>query len=615
MPNFLVTSERAVEELCNRIERSKKYGADTESHGPQLDIPRRKKKERGEMLNMYRSTTTGASFCFEDDHAYYVPLAHNAGNCPPRLVSAIGRAMSSAEGWAWLHGAKHDLFAIDRAADLRRPGHVRCTLVGAWTTSIKSGNPKKPFPLKLIAKRHLGMDMATFEETTKGRQFNELLPKEAVEYPCDDARAAFRLSNLIEARLDKYNLWPTFNNQEMPMVDVAFEMEHAGFPLNREALADLAFDLASEDKRLENELLAMLPVNPRSPDQVGKMMYDVLGEWSVDLLKLTETGGKPLTKDALDLHTKRCKPGSLGRRYAETLLKYRAIHKNVSTYTFNFLRIADNYQDGYLHPNVLLHGTDTGRISMADPNLMNIPVRTELGRKIRECFMAPEGDLLVSADYSQIELRLLAHITQDPTLIKAFQDGVDIHQFTADLLGISRDAAKIVNFAYIYGAGKFRLAKQIGCTPDDAAGFMKRYRRKYEAVPAWREEFLDKVRKTGYVRTLGGNVHFFPDINLRGNDDETKKRRSAAERKAGNVPFQGGAANLVKRAMINVRRAVAEASLPIKIRNQVHDDIILTAPEALAQNAGALLTSTMERVAKLRVPLKADLKISKEWKK
>lgn len=606
-------------------------GFDTESSGPLL-ITGTSKGKKKRMINMHRSTTTGMSFAWYDDGptvaSCYVPIHHNEGNASTHVVSAVLDALMTRTGETWIHGLKHELHALRRLGEKRDNVRFRCSLLAAWLVGLVSDTEANPLGLKALAGTYLGMDMASFEETFGGRQVCEVPPEEVDAYACDDAIAALRLGEgKLRRSLDKYDQWPVFLDQELPFVRVLLDMEIRGMAFDSEGAVALGNQLQVRAWELEERWAKLIPgVSITSPKQLADFFYgptklvkdsgprskrlrlvqeDPKAFWSVEGLTPTEAGKAPTNADAIKVHALRAK--GFAKEAAELLLEHRAIDKLITTYCFGLPALAAQYPDGRLHPSILQHGTRTGRISMAAPNLMNVPARTELGRKVKALFLAAPGFKLLSADYSQIELRILAHLSKDPLLLDVYRRGGDIHQQTSDFVGCDRKGAKVVNFAKIYGAGNAKLALKIGCSERQAAQYMDTYLDKYARVLPFLEECDAKARRRGYAKTMGGRIRLVPDIRLNGDTESERMARARAQRKARNTPIQGSAGDIVKRAMIALHNQGC------RIVNQVHDEILLEEPEELAVERAAILTATMEGIVKLRVPLVAETRVLDQW--
>lgn len=434
---------------------------------------------------------------------------------------------------------------------------------------------------------------------------------------CEDADAgdfarcpAMAIHNLAVKQgmeLREKDLDGVFGDLEMPLAFVLRGMEQEGFMVDAEALRDMGVKFDAEIVRLSTEIFeeAGVQINLNSPKQLGELLFERLG---IPAPKKTSKGYST-TKEVLE---------GLAEDYpiCAKILEYRKYQKLRSTYIDSLIQLRD--ENGRVHTHFDQVGTATGRLSSSEPNLQNIPVRTELGREIRGAFIAKPGHVLVDADYSQIELRVLAHISGDTTMIDAFRADEDIHARTAaEVYGVPiaqvtsqmRSASKAVNFGIVYGISDFALAKNIGVTRTEAREFMNRYFERYPGVKAYMESSVQEGRARGYAMTLMGRRRYLPEL-LSSNFNV----RSFGERCAMNSPIQGTAADIIKLAMIRVAAELKARGLKTRLILQVHDELILEAPEAEAAEAAELLKRCMESVMRLEVPLKTDITTGGDWR-
>lgn len=398
-----------------------------------------------------------------------------------------------------------------------------------------------------------------------------------------------------------------YNDIEHPLADVLFDMEQTGFTIDKSELRSIGDELKKKMTDMEQViyLLAGHSFNILSPKQLGTVLFEELG---LPASKKTKTG---YSTDASVLE------GLIGQHdIIEAIIEYRATSKLYGTYIDGLIDKADN--SGRIHTTFYQTGAATGRLSSADPNLQNIPVRTEQGRIIRKAFIPLEEDhVLVAADYSQIELRVLAHMSNDVNFIKAFLDGADIHAYTASevfsvplemVTSEMRSNAKAVNFGIVYGISEFGLARNIKVTRKEAAGYIQRFFERYPDVKAFMDRCIADGKSQGYVETMFGRRRYIPEISS-GNYNT----RSFGERIAMNTPIQGTAADIIKLAMVNVSKALKESGLGAKLILQVHDELIIDSPKEHAQEVGRILQENMQKVVSLNVPLIAEVKIAKNW--
>jgi DNA polymerase I len=428
--------------------------------------------------------------------------------------------------------------------------------------------------------------------------------------PAEKASWLARLGPQLRAEVEKQGLAELYERIDLPLAPVLARMERAGVRIDPKALAAMSRALEEEIAAREKEIhkMAGAPFNIQSPPQLAEVLFDKLGLAAPR--KSAKTGARSTAADVLeDLAAKHPLPAKV--------LEFREAAKLKSTYVDALPRLI-SAADGRLHTRLSQTGTATGRLSSASPNLQNIPVRGESGRQIRAAFVAEKGHMLLSADYSQIELRLLAHFSEDPVLVEAFQRGQDIHARTAEeVFGVGplaqtaehRRSAKAVNFGIIYGLSAFGLARQLGIERGEAAKFIAAYFERYRGVKEYLDRHLEEVRKTGFTRTLFGRVRPVPEIQ-----SPQGAMRALGERIALNTPLQGTAADLIKLAMIGIDRQLAGSKLGARMILQVHDELLFEVPRAGLAELRALVKPAMEQVHPLRVPLVVDLKAGPNWR-
>jgi DNA polymerase-1 len=419
-----------------------------------------------------------------------------------------------------------------------------------------------------------------------------------------------RLGAQLRAEVEQQGLVEAYERIDLPLAPVLARMERAGVRIDPEALAAISRSLEGEIAAREKEIheMAGAPFNINSPPQLAEVLFEKLNLPAPR--KSAKTGARSTAADVLEeLAAKHPLP--------KKVLEYREASKLKSTYVDALPRLISPV-DGRLHTRLSQTGTATGRLSSSSPNLQNIPVRGEAGRQIRAAFVAEEGTLLLSADYSQIELRLLAHFSEDPVLVEAFQRGEDIHARTAqEVFGVGplaqtaehRRSAKAVNFGIIYGLSAFGLAQQLGIERGEAAKFIAAYFERYRGVKEYLDRHLAEVRKTGYTRTLFGRIRQIPEIQ-----SPQGAMRALGERIALNTPLQGTAADLIKLAMIDIDRKLAGSKLGARMTLQVHDELLFEVPRGGLAELRTLVQEAMERVHPLRVPLAVDLKAGPNWR-
>jgi DNA polymerase-1 len=428
------------------------------------------------------------------------------------------------------------------------------------------------------------------------------------DYSCADADMTFRLNDVLTKDLKQQDLWQLFEETEMPLMPVLLNMEQNGILIDTNILANMSRVLGEQIRVLEGEIcgLAGRTFNINSPAQLGMILADVM---HIDAVK-KKSGGYSTAADILE-----------GLRSDEApiigkVLEFRQLSKLKSTYV-DALPALVNPRTKRVHTSFNQTRTSTGRLSSSDPNLQNIPIRDEIGRKIREAFIAPAGSLLMGVDYSQIDLRALAHLSQDENLLKAFRNDEDIHTATAaQLYGVTpsevtpamRRLAKTVNFGVIYGMSGYGLEQATELSREDAGKFIKAYFEKYPGVKWYLELTKEQARKNGYVQTILGRKRVIQDINA-----SNRQVREAAERMAINMPVQGTSADIIKKAMINLHREMLQRRLQSKMLLQVHDELVFEVPENEMAEMRVLVPEMMVNAIKLSIPLKVDTKTGKNW--
>jgi len=470
---------------------------------------------------------------------------------------------------------------------------------------------EKSLGLKALAFNKLGVEIATPAGLTgTGKKQSSLSLAEVnrvADYACASVDIVWSLKESLETELRKQGLWQLFTEVEMALIPVLVAMESNGIVLDTDLLREMSLELGQQLLKLEKEIYGSVghQFNINSPQQLGKVLF---GELKLPQSRKTKTG----------YSTEASVMEALRDTYPviELILKYRQLSKLKSTYV-DALPALINHKTGRVHTNFNQTGTATGRLSSSDPNLQNIPVRTEMGNKIRKAIIAPPGTYLLSADYSQIDLRALAHLSQDPGLIAAFAHDEDIHALTASkLFGIPGDEvtpdmrrnAKTVNFGVVYGMSDYGLEQATNLSREEASQFIALYFEKYPRVKEYLEATKEQARKLGYVQTVLGRRRFLPEIN-----SYNRMVREAAERMAINAPVQGSSADVIKIAMINLHREMERRHLKSKMLLQIHDELLFEVPEAEVEEMKSLVAELMPHAFELCVPVKIDIKLGKNW--
>jgi DNA polymerase-1 len=585
-------------------------------------------------LDAMRAQLVGVSLSIEPGEACYIPLGHVApgtavgGDGPPALdlsgdkrppqiplKDAIRRLKPLLEDPAVLkvgHNIKYDGLIF------RRYGIAVAPIDDTMLISFVLDAGKNNHGMDELSDRHLAHKTISYDDVTgtgKNRiNFAEVALDKATAYAAEDAEVTLRLHRTLKPRLIPEHLLTVYETIERPLIPVIAEMEAAGIKIDPQFLAQLSREFAGKMGDLEKEIhgLARRDFNVGSPKQLGEILFD---ELKLPGGRKGKTGAYSTDSDVLESLTEEHPlPGKI--------LEWRQLSKLKSTYT-DALGQSINPETGRVHTSFAMAAAATGRLSSTDPNLQNIPIRTDEGRRIREAFVAEPGHKLLSVDYSQIELRLVAEIAGIPVLEKAFQDGIDIHALTAsEVFGVplekmdptTRRKAKAINFGIIYGISGFGLAKQIGVPQKEAADYIRAYFDRYPGIKAYMDRTKETAKKQGYVTTLYGRR-----CHVRGINEKNPAMRGFAERQAINAPIQGSAADIIKRAMIRVPPALANAGLKAKMLLQVHDELLFEVPEKEVEATSAAVREVMEAAAgpalTLRVPLVAEAGVGDNWAK
>jgi len=563
-------------------------------------------------LDPLKAELVGLSFAIEAGAAAYLPLAHRYAGAPQQLE----RAAVLARMKPWLEdarrpklgqNAKYDMHVLANQ-DIRLAGVAHDTLLQSYVLESH-----RPHDMDSLAERHLGLKTITYDEVTgKGAGrigFEQVTVERATEYSAEDADVTLRLHQALYPQVQaEEKLERIYREVELPLLSVLFTMERHGVLLDTGLLRDLSREFGEKMAEIEAKAHAQAgqPFNINSPRQIQEILFDRQG---LKPVKKTPSGQPSTDEESLE-------ELALDHPLPRLILDYRTLAKLKSTYT-DKLPESIHPQTGRVHTNYGQAVAVTGRLASNDPNLQNIPIRTAEGRRIREAFIAPPGSRIVSADYSQIELRIMAHISQDASLLAAFAAGEDVHTATAaEIFGLSPKAvgaeqrryAKVINFGLIYGMSAFGLARQLGLERAAAQQYMDRYFARYPGVADYMKRTRETARETGFVETVFGRRLWLPEIKS-GNP----ARRQGAERAAINAPMQGTAADLIKMAMIAVDRWLADQQLNSRLILQVHDELVLEVPDGELERVKRELPALMSGVAKLAVPLAVDVGAGPNW--
>ena len=552
-------------------------------------------------LNVFEAKIVGISFSFAPGEAYYVPFgAVGTGLVPVRdLGQPQGLSLHSIFASNKLkigHNIKYDIEVLKNNGIEVAPPHFD-TMVAAYLLDPISGG----YGLKKTGAHYLGRhEMLKLNEIMEEEGCFADIPLDvATEYACSDAEVTYSLYKIFKDNLKEEGLSELFHKVEMPLLPILIDMEMTGVYVDCSKLNDLAKTLKAQMIDLERHIFAIAgeTFNLNSPKQLGYILFEKL---KLPILKRTKTG--PSTDSSV--------LEELSEEYeiAEKLASYRQLSKLMSTY-IEVLPTLINLKTGRIHANFNQTITSTGRLSSSNPNMQNIPIRGELGKLIRSAFISQKpGYVVLAADYSQIELRILAHLSDDKKMKEAFEKDEDIHQAVADKLGISRSAAKTVNFGVIYGLSDFGLAKQLKIKKTEAAKFIDSYFEKYSGVKTFIDKTIKEAKENGYVTTLLGRKRPLPDIN-----SPNYGLRSFAERTAINTPVQGTAADMIKLAMINLQRELQMTNVKCQMILQVHDELVFEVAEKEVENIKRVVKEGMEKALTLSIPVKITIGTGPSW--
>ena len=565
-------------------------------------------------LDAMNASLVGISIAFQAGEAVYIPVGHSLTAAPEQLdlQDVLGRLKPHLENPALKkigQNLKYDQHVFANYG-IALNGIAGDAMLASYIIESHLGHG-----LDELSERWLGLKTITYESLCgKGAKqigFADVAIEQATEYAAQDADFALRLEAHLRAQMDAKQL-EMYEKMELPVAQVLFEMERNGVQIDRAELARQSEELGAELMKLEQEAYAAAgqPFNLNSPKQLQEILFDKMGIPTKGLKK-TAKGGISTNEAVLE---------QLAPDYPlpKIILQNRSLAKLKSTYTDKLPEMISP-KDGRVHTTYAQAVAITGRLASNNPNLQNIPIRTAEGRRVRRAFTAPQGSVIVSADYSQIELRIMAHLSGDKTLITAFQNGEDVHRRTAaEVFGTApenvsseqRRYAKTINFGLIYGMGQYGLAKSLGIDNISAKNFIDRYFARYPGVAEYMQRTKEQAAAQGFVETLFGRRLYLPDIH-----NKNANARAGAERAAINAPMQGTASDLIKRAMIDVSRWLSDDLLQSKLIMQVHDELVLEVPEAELDLVKEKLPQIMAKVDEgmLNVPLVAEVGVGMNW--
>lgn len=562
-------------------------------------------------LDAMQARLIGLSLATAAGRACYVPLGHEVLGDQLRVdiaIEVLGPLLADPSVLKVFQNAKFDMMILSRAG-FPMPSPIDDTMLISYAQEAGMHG----HGLDELSQLHLGHTPISYDEVTgTGRNrvpFAQVHIERATAYAAEDADVALRLWDALKPRLRLNGGLALYEQVERRLVPILLEMEKAGVKVDSDDLKRMSVDFAERMAVMEIDChrLAGRPFNLGSPKQLGEVLFD----------EMKLPGGKRMKTGAWGTDSSVLQGlADQGLELPNRILEWRQLAKLKSTYA-DALVTDINPATGRVHTSFAMAIASTGRLSSTDPNLQNIPIRTEEGSRIRKAFIAEPGHVLVSADYSQIELRLLAHVADLPVLRESFANGEDIHARTAsEVFGVpmagmdsmTRRRAKAINFGIIYGISSFGLARQLGISPGEAKGYIDRYFERYPGIRTYMELTKQEARARGYVVSPCGRRCWVPGIA-----DKNGARRAYAERQAINAPLQGGAADIIKRAMVRLPAALAAAGLKSRLLLQVHDELLFEAPEAEAEALAALAKRVMESAAVLSVPLVVETGIGKTW--
>jgi len=563
-------------------------------------------------LTPHDALIAGISFALGQGDACYIPLRHadQDSSWADEAEALLKPVFERDDLTKCAHNLKYDLSVL-RARGWNVSGPFDDTMLMAYLLNPRAGRYK----LDILAEQLLNYKTIPFNEVcgkdTPYDTFDELPAAEAVNYGAEDSDIGWQLWNLFVPQMNEKQLEEVYALVERDLIEVLVDMELEGVLLDAAHLNDLGWDMTREMNELQGEIFeeAGEEFNINSTKQLGVILFEKL--------KLPVFGKTAKTKSYSTNHEVLEKLAGMGFNLPALVLQYKSLYKLMSTY-IKKLPPQIHPKTGRIHSSFKQIMTETGRLSSENPNLQNIPIRSSWGIKIREAFIARPGWILVAADYSQIELRLMAHFSEDPTLVKGFQEGEDIHRRTAsevfdiplqDVTHEQRQMAKSINFGLIYGMGAFRLGKELGISRKQAQSYIETYFSKMPKVPEFTQRIFEETREKGEIRTFFGRFRDIPEIN-----SKNKSLQARGERLAINTLIQGTAAEIIKLAMIKLHRRLHSEGMEAKLILQVHDELVCTCPEHEREKMETILVETMEGVVDFLVPLKVEVGCGKNWK-
>lgn len=601
----VVDSETNLAELVDKLSESHTIAFDTETTS----------------TDQMSAELVGISLAVDTGSGYYIPVGHQpamapAGQLPlAQVLSALEGPLTDPEIEKIAHNAKYDHVVLKRAGLFVSPIGFD-TMLAEWLTDPGSRN----LGLKNLAWVRLGVEMMDIEELIgagKNQITMDAVPvSQVAPYAAADVDMTMRLVPILRDELEQKNALKLLYDVELPLITVLAEMEMTGVLLDVEFLEHLSIELESriDQLRRDVQLSVGYEFNPNSTQQLSKALFDSLGIIPPRGARRTKSGYYSTAASVLD-------ELSSDHDVVRKVLEYRGLAKLNSTYVKTLPQSA-NHETGRVHTSYNQSGTVTGRLASSDPNLQNIPIRTDVGRQVRRAFVAPPGRKLVAIDYSQIELRIAAHLSGDDFLLQAFAEGRDIHSATAAAVfnvsssSVTREQrrqAKIVNFGLLYGMGPFRLERDTSLTLGEAEEFIEAYFARVPGIKRYLEETKELARQDGFVETLLGRRRYFPTLTNDASDEQGQNERNRAEREATNAPIQGTAADIIKLAMLTLARQLPQRLPDVRMLLQVHDELVFECSDQDVAALAELAKPIMESAFRLSVPLRVDVAVGQNW--
>jgi DNA polymerase-1 len=588
----LIITKNDTEEFVELLKKQKDFCFDTETTSAEP----------------IKAELVGMSFSWEKRKAYYVSVKDNELDIN-NIIELFKPILENNEVEITAQNAKYDMLVM-RKYDVQLSRNLFDTMIAHYLIQ-----PELPHNIDSIAERYLQYKKVTTESLIgkKGKNqisMAQLNPERVKDYACEDADITYQLKPLLEKELKEHNLDKLFREVEMPLVSVLADMEYYGVKIDSEALKNIASELREELIALEQKIhqLAGMDFNIASPKQLGDVLFEKLK--IVDKPKRTKTKQYATGEDVLEKLADK-------HEIVPAILEFRGLNKLLNTYVEALPKLV-NSKTGKIHTSYNQAVTATGRLSSTNPNLQNIPIRDDKGKIMRKAFIpSDDNHILLAADYSQIELRIMAHLSEDEAMVEAFQNDEDIHQSTAaklfkvnpnDVSREQRGQAKGANFGIIYGISAFGLAQNTGMSNKDAKTLIDSYFETYPKVKAYMDASIAKAREVGYAETIMGRKRFLKDIN-----SANGVVRGAAERNAINAPIQGSSADMIKVAMVKINKAFREQGMKSRMIMQVHDEVIIDTEKSEIEKVKEIVLESMQKAIPLKVKMKVDMNTGNDW--